>query len=105
MRDGEGPGLTQGCCPSATLNLDPHSPIVSQAMCYIKMSAWKKALAEANEALALDNNSAKGWFRKANALENLKVGVEEDESGKEIRACPSSWLSVTPCWNRTTQRV
>jgi Tfp pilus assembly protein PilF len=43
------------------------------AMCYLKLSAWKKALAECDEALALEPANPKAFYRKATALEQLKV--------------------------------
>ena len=42
------------------------------AMCYIKQASWKKALAECDEALAINATSAKGLYRKALVLENMK---------------------------------
>lgn len=76
---------------------------INLATCYIKLCSWEQVLRNCNEALALDPNNAKAYFKRSQYHELAKKDF--DEALKDLKTCQKLSTATDPNIDKAIQRV
>lgn len=87
-------------CYSKAVELDPNNHVyyTNRATAYASAQDWEKALTDADKAVSLKNDWVKGWFRKGQALYELKRYDEAVDAYKRAVDLDPKNEDITSKW-------